>query len=195
MNVSRLLLHIIHISAILDIYLFEGDFTMNSFREILPEQITDNPFKLIGRDWGLVTAGDSDSFNTMTISWGGVGIMWNKPVTFAFIRPQRYTFEFIEKSGKLSICFFDEEYRKALSLCGTKSGREIDKPREAGLTPAFTDDGVPFFEEARLVLVCEKLYAQDLNEQSIVKEFVKDSYSGNDYHKMYVSEIKKVFIR
>ena len=168
------------------------NFYMSNFKTIDPAEITDNAFKLIGKDWALVTSGGRDSFNTMTVSWGGVGIMWNKPVTFTFIRPQRYTFGFLEKNGFFTMSFFDESYRKALQICGTKSGRDTDKVAETGLTPAFTDNGVPYFEEARLVLVCKKLYAQDLNEDSIVEEAVKGNYNGSDYHRMYVSEIVSV---
>ena len=167
-------------------------YSMSNFKTIDPSAIADNAFKLIGKDWALVTSGSRESFNTMTVSWGGVGIMWNKPVTFTFIRPQRYTFGFLEKNGFFTMSFFDESYRKALQICGTKSGRDTDKVAETGLTPAFTDNGVPYFEEARLVLVCKKLYAQDLNEDSIVEEAVKGNYNGSDYHRMYVSEIVSV---
>ena len=110
--------------------MFKGDFAMSDFIKINPEEIKDNPFKLIGKDWGLVTAGTKDSFNTMTVSWGGVGIMWNKPVAYTFIRPQRYTFEFLEKNDHFTLSFYGEEYRKALSFCGSKSGRDYDKPAE-----------------------------------------------------------------
>lgn len=167
---------------------------MTEFREINPKEITQNPFGLIGSDWGLVTAGDKDSFNTMTISWGGVGIMWNKPAAFTFIRPQRYTYEFLERGDQFSICFFGGAYRKELSFCGSKSGRDVDKVKETGLTPAFTEDGVPYFAEAELVLVCKKMYGQFLNKESVIdEESVLKNYSGDDYHKMYVSEIVKVF--
>lgn len=165
---------------------------MSQFTAIKPQEIAENPFKLIGSDWALVTAGTPEKFNTMTISWGGVGIMWNKPVTFSFIRPQRYTFGFMQDGDCFSMSFFDEQYRKALAFCGSKSGRDVDKVKETDLTPAFTDDGVPYFEEAKLVLICKKLYAQDLNEQSITVPSVKDNYNGDDYHKMYVSEIVTV---
>ncbi len=166
---------------------------MAEFRQINPQEIFDNPFKLIGSDWGLVTAGERDGFNPMTISWGGVGIMWNKPVTFTFIRPQRYTFEFIERSEYYSVSFFDEQFRGALSFCGSKSGRNHNKPQEAGLTPAFTEDGVPYFEEARLVLICKKLYAQYLNAESVLGgDSVLKHYNGDGYHKMYISEIVEV---
>ena len=166
---------------------------MADFIKIKPEEITDNPFRLIGKDWGLVTAGDKNSFNTMTISWGGVGILWNKPVAYTFIRPQRYTFEFLEKKDRFTISFYGEGYRKALAFCGSKSGRDFNKPAETGLTPAFTEDGVPYFEQASLVLVCKKLYAQDLNKKSVIdNETVLKNYGTDDWHRMYVSEIIEV---
>lgn len=169
---------------------------MAEFRSINPQEIFDNPFKLIGSDWGLVTAGSRDSFNTMTVSWGGVGIMWNKPVAFTFVRPQRYTFEFTEREEAYSICFFDESYRSALSFCGSKSGRNVDKPAETGLTVAFTEDGVPYFEEARLVLLCKKMYAQFLNGESVLAgDSVLKHYNGDEYHKMYISEIQEVLTK
>ena len=165
---------------------------MSDFKTCLPQEIADNPFNLIGQDWGLVTAGNSEKLNTMTVSWGGVGVLWNKPVAFIFIRPQRYTFEFLERGDKFTISFFDEKYRKALAFCGSKSGRDHDKPKETGLEPAFTGDGTPYFEQARLVLVCKKMYAQYLNEESVIdRETVLPNYNG-DYHKMYVGDIVEV---
>ncbi|MEE0913610.1 MAG: flavin reductase [Ruminococcus sp.] len=168
---------------------------MATFKEITPSEITNNPFDLIGKDWALVTSGNSDKFNTMTVSWGGVGIMWGKPVTYTFIRPQRYTFEFMEKNGYFSMSFFDETQRDALKFCGSKSGRDYDKVKETGLTPAFTEDGVPYFEEAKLVLVCKKMYSQFLNEESIEDTESVAKWYDNDYHKMYVSEITKVLVK
>lgn len=161
-------------------------------REISPFELNDNIFKTIGKDWTLVTAGNEENYNTMTASWGSVGIMWNKPTAFTFIRPQRYTYEFIEKNEYYTLSVYGEEYRKALTVCGTKSGRDIDKAKETGLTPVFTEKA-PYFEQARLVLVCRKMYAQDLNEQSVIDESVKSLYD-NDYHRMYVSEIVKVLV-
>ncbi|MEE1319854.1 MAG: flavin reductase family protein [Ruminococcus sp.] len=168
---------------------------MAIFKEITPSEITNNPFDLIGKDWALVTSGNTDKFNTMTVSWGGVGIMWGKPVTYTFIRPQRYTFEFMEANGYFSMSFFDEEQRDALKFCGSKSGRDYDKVKETGLTPAFTEDGVPYFEEAKLVLVCKKMYSQFLNEDCIEDAESVAKWYDNDYHKMYVSEITKVLVK
>ena len=169
---------------------------MAEFRSINPQEIFDNPFKLFGSDWGLVTAGNPEGLNTMTVSWGGVGIMWNKPVTFTFIRPTRYTFAFLERNDLFTICFFDESYREALSFCGSKSGRNVNKVEETGLTPMFTEEGTPCFEQARMVLVCKKLYAQFLNEESVLGgEPVLKQYNGDEYHKMYISEILEVLTK
>lgn len=166
---------------------------MADFIKINPKEITDNPFKLIGKDWGLVTAGSENNLNTMTISWGGVGVLWNKPVAYTFIRPQRYTFEFLEKSEYFTVSFYAEEYRKALSFCGSKSGRDFNKPLETGLTPAFTEQGVPYFEQARLVLVCKKLYAQDFNRECVVDgDTVLKNYGTDDWHRMFIGEIVEV---
>lgn len=162
-------------------------------REISPYELNDNVFKTIGKDWMLVTAGNSEKYNTMTASWGSLGIMWNKPVAFTFIRPQRYTYEFIENGEYMTLSVFGEEYRDALKLCGSKSGRDIDKAKETGLTPVFSD-GAPYFEQARLVLICKKMYAQDLCEDCIIEPSVSKNYNGDDYHRMYVSEIVKVLV-
>jgi flavin reductase (DIM6/NTAB) family NADH-FMN oxidoreductase RutF len=118
--------------------------------------------------------------------------MWNKPVAFTFIRPQRYTFGLIENEDYFTLSFYGEEYRNALKFCGTKSGRQYDKVKECGFTPVYDETSV-YFEEAELVLVCKKLYGQGLNEESILNnETVLPNYNGDDYHKMYVSEIVKV---
>ncbi len=165
---------------------------MSAFKEISPSEIKNNPFDLIGKDWALVTAKNENSCNTMTASWGGVGIMWNRPVAFTFIRPQRFTFGLIENEEYFTLSFYGEEYRKALNFCGTKSGRDFDKAKECGFTPVY-DEKAPYFAEAELVLVCKKLYAQDLNEESAVeKDIVLPNYNGDDYHRMYISEIVKV---
>lgn len=173
------------------------------FESIKPEMLTDNVFKLIGSDWMLVTAsGNSDGlkggqdWNTMTASWGGLGILWSKPVAFVFIRPQRHTFGFAEDAGRITLSFFDEKYREALRFCGTKSGREYDKAAACSLTPVCdrTADGrAVWFEEARLVLVTRKLYADFLRENSFTAEPGNSYYPASDYHKMYICEIEAAY--
>ncbi len=172
-----------------------NEVTMSVFKKISAQDIKDNPFRLIGDDWGLVTAAKDGSVNMMTVSWGGVGVMWNKPVAFTFIRPQRYTFGFLESESGFTISFFDEDCRKALQFCGSKSGRDYDKVKETGLTVVYTEEGLPTFAEARLVLVCKKLYAQPLNEESIVEKEMVSPYYQDDYHKMYISEITEVLVK
>lgn len=164
-------------------------------REINIKDLSLNPFTKIGKEWMLITAGNEKNFNTMTASWGGLGVLWNKDVAFTFIRPSRYTFEFTQKEEYFSLCFFPEKYRSALTLCGRKSGRECNKVEEAKLTPIFID-GVPCFEEASLTLICRKLYSQEMKADCATSEDVKKHYGENEpYHTMYVGEIVKAFIK
>jgi flavin reductase (DIM6/NTAB) family NADH-FMN oxidoreductase RutF len=160
------------------------------FQEIKPEQLTDNPFKLIGADWMLVTAGTAESFNTMTASWGGLGVLWERKVCFCFIRPTRYTYEFIERSENFTLSFFEERYRKALTYCGSHSGRDTDKVKEAGLTSR-QEGGFVYFGEARIVLACRKIYFQDISPSRFLDPTIEGMYPQKDYHRMYVGEIKK----
>ncbi len=159
--------------------------------EITPDKLPKSAFELIGKDWMLLTAGDENKYNTMTASWGGLGVLWNKNVVFAFVRPQRFTFEFMKDSEYFSCSFFKEEYRNALAYCGKYSGRDVDKAKECNLTPAFLENA-PYFEEADTVIVCKKLYVQQLNESSVIDESIKANYSGDDYHHVFVGEIVKV---
>ena len=165
--------------------------------QIEPTDIEGNLIRQIASDWMLVTAGDKHKFNTMTANWGGVGYLWNKHVVFVFVRPERYTYQFIENSRGFTLSFFKEKYRDALNLCGSKSGRDCDKVAEASLTPHFTELGYPAFREARLVLECRKLYAETLSKSSFVdEEPLKIHYSTKGgIHKMYIAEIVKVWVK
>ena len=166
-----------------------------AFKEVKIEELSFNPFTKISKEWMLITAGDEEKHNTMTASWGGVGIMWGMNVATAYIRPQRYTFAFMENGDRYTMSFFDEKYRDALKFCGSKSGKDYDKVKETGLTPAFTENGSVYFEEAKLVLECKKMYAQSLNAESITDRESVDKWYDNDFHKMYISEITKVLVK
>ena len=122
-----------------------------AFQEVKIEDLSFNPFTKIGKEWLLITAGNEESYNTMTASWGGVGVMWGKNVVSVYIRPQRYTKDFVDHNDLFTIAFFGENYRPALAYCGKISGRDEDKVKNAGLTPYFTD-GTVAFEEADMIM-------------------------------------------
>ena len=161
----------------------------NKFKEIEPGMITDNAFKLIGSDWMLITAGTQSGFNTMTANWGGLGYLWNKKVCFCFIRPQRYTFDFVEKAEIFSLSFFEEKHKSILEFCGAKSGRDVNKVNETGLTPIFSDSGAIYFDQARLVLECRKIYSQDIDAKHFLDQNLQAFYPKKDFHRMYIGEV------
>ncbi|MDR1544792.1 MAG: flavin reductase [Prevotellaceae bacterium] len=170
--------------------------SMNDYREIDIRNLRESAGRLIGEDWTLITAGDSTNFNTMTASWGTLGHLWNRHVAIVFVRPQRYTFEFMENGDYFTLSFFEmEKYRPALQLLGTKSGRDGDKVSEAGLTPLATPYGVSF-GEANMIIECKKIYSEFLNPKSFIDTTIIDKvYPQKDFHKMYVGEILGVWRR
>lgn len=154
-------------------------------------------FKLIGKEWMLVSAGTIDNFNTMTASWGCLGWLWNRPVAVVFIRPERYTHAFIEDNARMTLCFFGDDCRKALQICGSKSGRDCDKVAEAGLHPVSLAGGEVGFSEARLTLVCRKLFKSEMvQENFIAPEIFSNWYHdrpGGGLHSIYIAEIEEVY--
>ncbi len=164
-----------------------------NYIKIAPEEISENTFKSIGSDWMLVSAGTFDDFNTMTASWGGLGVLWRENVAFVFIRPQRYTFEYTEKNSSLSLSFFGGEKKDALGLCGRVSGRDCDKIKEAGLEPLRLSESCVGYEGATHVLECEKMYAQDIDEACMIDKSIMDNYKSRDFHRMYICRIKAVW--
>lgn len=167
-----------------------------SFRKVDISDIKTDPFTKIGKEWMLITGGNMDDYNTMTASWGQLGVLWNKNVITCYIRPNRYTYEYVEKGDTFTVSFYGEEYRKALSFCGSHSGRDCDKAKETGLTPAEID-GCMAFEEAELVLVCRKLYSYDLQESGFLTDdgFPAAFFGSGDYHRAYISEIVGVYVK
>lgn len=169
---------------------------MTNFREIKPTEMSDNFIRSIGQEWMLITAGDRQRCNAMTASWGMVGQMWGKPAAMVVVRPQRFTRELVEANETLSLAFFDAAYHSALEYCGSRSGRDEDKLRNAGLTVEFTQEGAPIIQEARLVLECRKLYRDDLREEAFLDpELAGRWYPQKDYHRMYLLEILRVYVR
>lgn len=165
--------------------------------------LNENVFHAIGDEWMLISAADPEGGapNTMTASWGALGVLWGRPVCICFIRPQRYTFGLVEKNQRLSFAFLPSAYRKALAYCGAHSGRDSDKFAAAGLTPAFTapsEDGlapVPFPAEAETVLIGRKLYEDDLKEDCFLDPALLQNYKAKDYHRVFVCEIQEVLYK
>ena len=169
---------------------------MHTFQPYPIDMLNMNPFTNIGKEWALISAGDKNKCNTMTVSWGGVGVLWGKNVVYIFIRDSRYTKEFIDNGEFFSMSFFNEKYRDALSYCGKESGRNVDdKFKGAGLTPAFRHN-IPYPDEANLVLLCRKMAAVPITEDTFVDpQIMPKWYSDNDMHVMYVGEIIEAVAR
>ncbi|PKP45221.1 MAG: flavin reductase [Bacteroidetes bacterium HGW-Bacteroidetes-11] len=162
---------------------------MTAFKKLNPKDLQFDPVKKIGMEWMLITAGNAVKCNTMTASWGGTGFLWNKPVAFIFVRPQRFTYQFIEENSLFTCSFFDKEHHNKLQFCGSHSGRDTDKFAATGLKIMETAEGAYTFEEARLYLVCRKLYFQDIDPNGFIDSSVAKNYPEKDYHRMYIGEI------
>lgn len=164
---------------------------MKDFKEISVKDFPLNPFELKSK-WMLISAQRDGVANTMTASWGGFGVMWNKEVVFVVIRPQRYTKEFVDAGEEFSLSFFDESYKKDLSYLGKVSGRDEDKISNTSLTLQSVND-VPYFEEAETIIFAKKLYAQPMGAEHFLESDVEQHwYPNKDYHILYIAEITKI---
>ena len=175
---------------------------MENFKQIDPAEITDNFIRAIGREWMLITAGNGESCNAMTASWGMIGFIWGRPVAQFVIRPQRYTREFVDREERVTLSFFSPEYHAALEYCGSRTGRTEDKIRNAGRPVkvlnlfACPDDGVPAPAEARLILQCRKLYVGKIRPEEFVDRRCDTKwYPQHDYHEVYIAEIERAYVR
>lgn len=171
--------------------------TMNEFTKTDWTALNESAIKLIGTDWMLISAGSLETdFNMMTASWGGLGWLWEKPVAFIFVRPQRYTFQFTEREDYFTICFFEETYRDILLKMGSVSGRNFDKMHDSGLSPVSTENGSVGFSEAKIVIECKKVYSTVIQEEEFIDvDIVLSKYPKKDFHTMYIGEIINVWIK
>ena len=157
-----------------------------AFKELPLGEVSLNLFTKLDKEWGLVAAGNADASNAMTVSWGGMGTIWNKPVVTIYIRPQRYTKQFVDANDHFTLSFFDSQYKQALSVLGTKSGRDGDKIAEVGFSPVQLD-GTTTYEQADLVFVCRKLYADTIKPECFVDASVDEqNYPQRDHHTLYI---------
>ena len=164
-------------------------------QKINVENLLVRPVDLWMNQWFLLTAGCNDNFNMMTVSWGSIGCLWNKPIVQIFVRPQRYTHHFVEKHDSFTLCAFPERYKKALRLLGSVSGRDGDKIARTNLTlKQSTIVTAPCYKEASLILECRKIYSQEMNPKGFVDGTIQDHYPINDYHTIYFGEILTAFM-
>ena len=168
-------------------------------KEISYKDLSFNPFTRISDEWMLISAGDENGYNTMTASWGHLGAIWGHgggtPTAVVYIRPTRYTKEFVDKHDKFTISFLSKDYKKQLAYLGSHSGRDEDKIKNCGLNVEFID-GTTYIKEADTVLVCKVLYKQWLKEENFVeKDLIEDNYPKKDFHMMYIGRIEKVLVR
>lgn len=151
-------------------------------------ELNANIFEQFDKKWALLTAGTEGSFNTMTISWGGLGTLWSRPVATVYVKPCRYTYEFMERNDYFTVSFFPEDYKKDLGLLGSKSGRDGDKLALTSLHAKPLENGMGF-AEAELTLVCKKLYFQDLDASRIPEDALDRYYKTEAPHRMYIGEV------
>lgn len=154
------------------------------------------PHDIWDNQWFLLTSGDytSGEYNTMTVGWGSFGTMWNRPFAMVVVRPQRYTYQFMEKYDDFSLCAFPLELQAKLNILGKKSGKDGDKIKESGLMvqPAKLIQS-PVFEEAILQIECKKIYWDDLNPENFLAKYIRPMYQMNDFHRMYFGEIVNIY--
>lgn len=162
-------------------------------KQIKLNELSLNPFTMIGDEWMLISAGDEQKYNMMTAAWGGLGVMWGKSVAAVVIRPTRYTLDFVKAKDHFALNFFDSSFKPVLSYCGSHSGRDVDKEKGTGLTPVFTAQA-PYFAQAKLVMVCRKLYQQKLDPGCFLDGSLDAKwYPEKDYHECFVGEIAGVW--
>ena len=150
-----------------------------------------------GRQNALLTAGDRTGCNTMTIGWGQAGRLWNLPVCTVYVRPERYTYQFLEAQDYFTLSVLPEKEKKIMGYCGAKSGRDVDKISECGLTVRYGTGDAPFFDEAELVLVCQKMYVQDLDLSGGLSDAISPFYTPDQggVHRAYTGLIVEAYTR
>ena len=169
---------------------------MHTFQPCPIEVFESNPFTLLSNDWGVLTAGNHEKTNSMTISWGGFGVLWNKNVCYIFVRDTRYTKGFIDSCGTFSLTFFQKDFnRSILMYLGSVSGSRENKMKMTHLNINYAD-GIPFIDEGNLVITCKTLASSKITPESLIDSEIETShYKDGDFHTMYVGEILQILAR
>jgi flavin reductase (DIM6/NTAB) family NADH-FMN oxidoreductase RutF len=170
------------------------------FKAIDPAEMTDNVFRLVGGDYTVITSGTGEDYNSMVASWGGWGMFFDGPVTWCFLRANRYTLEYMRKTGTYTTTYFDEQYKDDIMLFGTHSGRDSDKMRTHALTAVVSPQGNVAYKEAKLIIECELIEITTVDPNDFYleegKNFIVDAYGeAQDYHKLVFGKITKVWVR
>ncbi len=170
------------------------------FKSISPEELSDNVFKLVGKDFTVISAGNETHYNSMTASWGGFGILFNKPTTWCFLRANRYTLELIKQQQSYTMTYFSDEYKDQVLFLGSKTGRDTEKMKEVSLTHVLTPAGNSSFKEAKLIIECKLTEISTVHPDDFYtqegKDFIKEGYDdAKDYHKLIFGEITNVWIK
>jgi flavin reductase (DIM6/NTAB) family NADH-FMN oxidoreductase RutF len=166
---------------------------MSPFRTVSVGSLPD-PFTLIHHRQLLITVANGTAANAMTASWGGLGVLWNKPVSAIFVRPQRYTYTLLEQAEAYSLAVLPSDNRAPLTYCGTHSGRDGDKLSAAALS-VFYHEGTPCIEQAEFVIVCRKLHAVSFAPDQFTERSLLSYYTANDFHRQYIGEITAVLTK
>ena len=154
-------------------------------------QLSTDIFTLFDKDWALLTAGTMEHYNAMTVSWGSLGTLWNKPAATVYVKPIRYTHAFMEESEYFTLSFFPKGYKKDLLLLGTKSGRDGDKLALTSLTPEALPNAVRY-KEAELTLLCRKMYHAEMDKSAMPPEEIRDYYESEAPHTIYIGEVVEI---
>ena len=162
-------------------------------KRIEPQDLLVRPFQILDQDWALLVAG-RQAPNPMTVSWGGFGTLWNRPVVTVFVRPVRFTYGLLAGHPEFTLNFLPENLRGALELCGTRSGRDLDKWKAAGLHPVDSAlVGTPRVAESVLTLECRVLATLDIDPERFVDPSLDENYPARDYHRVYIGEVLAVW--
>jgi flavin reductase (DIM6/NTAB) family NADH-FMN oxidoreductase RutF len=170
------------------------------FKQISPEEIRDNIFTLVGKDFTVLTAGKADHYNSMISSGGGLGLLFMKPTTWSIVRTDRYTLELIQKVQTYTLSYFPTEYKEQILFLGSKSGRDSEKMKEVELTNIPTPSGDMTFQEARLIIESRLTALTTPNPDDFctqeAKDYINEAYKdANEYRKFVFGEITHVWIK
>ena len=170
------------------------------FKQISPEEISDDVFTLAGKVFPVITAGKQGHYNSMTASGGGMGLLFRKPTTWCILRTDRYTLEIIQKEQTYTISYFPDEYKEQVLFLGSKSGRDSEKMKEVKLTGVQTPSGDMSFKEARLIIECKLTQITTPNPEDFytqeVQDYIKEAYKeANNYRKYVFGEITHVWVK